>query len=390
MTRSITVAVLLLACLPALAGAQGADSTRIPLTVPGRPAPVDTLPDPGERALEFYRRGVAFEKLGKKEAALFAFQNCVLADRTFPDAYYRLGGLFLDVGNVEKARQCFEAELRNSPKHEQASRELGLALARLGHAKQGLPRLVKYRDAHPAEGLAWYELGYAYMEAGDPAKAERAMEKAVEIGPPNPVWHRDLGAIYAARGADDAARREYAAALEISPTNPTPLINLGNLERRAGHARAALEAYRRAEAIDSTLHFAYNGQALVLRDLGRQDEAAAVYRRWLKKRPGDHGARLEAVKFFQAIALPEQGLQLAREGVERNPKSGDARMVLAIALNGVGKKDEALAELHRAKEMFIVPADRAQVDRLIEQLKSGAADSSAAPGGAAGAPQGAP
>lgn len=369
------------ALAPGAALAQSADSTRIPLLVPGRGTAADTTRSRGDRALEYYQRGRAYEKAGKNGAAVAAYQNCVLADHTFPDAYYRLGMLFLGVGDVEEARQCFDAELRNSPDHEQASRELGLALARLGKAEEGLPLLEAYRDRHPGEGLAWYALGFAYMQVGRRDDAERALKKSIEIGPPNPVWHRDLGAVYAARGDDEAARREYATAMKISPENPTPLVNLGNLERRAGRAQQALEAYRAAEAIDSTLHVALNGQALVLRDLGRPDEAAAVYRRWLKKRPGDHGGRLEAVRFFQSIEQPQQAVDIAEAGVTADARSSEARIVLAIALQGAGRSDAAMRELQRASGLARTPEDRARAQMLIEQLREAAPPDSGAGGG---------
>jgi len=355
-------------CTPAFA--QSPDSTRIPLITPSHPAPGDTIPA-ADVALEQYRRGRAFEERGMRGAALASYQNCVRADPTFPDAYFRLGLLFLDGGNVEEARQCFAAELKHHPKNADASRELGLALARLGRAKEGLPRLEAYRDSHLREGLAWYALGFCYQQVGRTADAEKALRKAVAIGPPNPAWHRDLGVVLAARGATEEARREYAIALEIAPENPTPLINLGNLERQAGHAEQALAAYRRAEAIDSTLHIALYGQAQVLRDLGRHDEAAATYKRWLRRRPGDHAARLDAVQFFQSIGRPEDGLEIARDGVKKDPHSGDAHMVLGIALKSEGHEQQAVEELRRAHDLFRTPAERERVTRLIASIERG-------------------
>jgi len=381
MNRPQALVLPLLAALlaPSAAPAQTADSTRIPLTIPGRTPVADTLAA-GDRALHFYQRARAFEAAGKRAAALSAYRNCVLADPAFPDAYYRLGMLFIAFGDVEEARQCFDAELRNTPDHEQAGRELGLVLARLGRAEEGLPMLETYRDAHPDEGLAWYALGFAYMRVGRAEDAEMALERSIAIGPPNPVWHRDLGAVYAARGDLEGARREYATALRMDPQNPTPLVNLGNLELRGGRHEQALEAYRAAEAIDSTLHVALNGQVQVLRELGRRDEAAAVYRRWLSKRPGDHGARLEAVHFFQSIEQPGQAVAIAREGVATSDRSAEARMVLAIALEGAGHRDEAVHELERARELYRLPAERERAQQLIDRLRGDADPDSLAPG----------
>jgi tetratricopeptide (TPR) repeat protein len=111
------------------------------------------------------------------------------------------------------------------------------------------------------------------------------------------------------------------------------------------------------------------GQAVVLRDLGRHEEAAGVYRRWLKRRPGDHAARLNAVHFFQAIEQPDLGLSIAREGADENPASGDAVAILGIALDGAGRKDEALATLARARGLYQTPQDRMRIDELIASIR---------------------
>lgn len=364
----ICAALLSAALAPPPAAAQAPDSTGIPLTIPGQQKP-DTTRTRAEIATDFYRRGLSFLNVNQHAAALQAFRNCVRADPTQPDAYYQLGMLFLHFQDVEEARQCFAEELKRYPDHEQASRELGLVLARQGRAAEGLERLERYRDAHPQEGLAWYALGFAYMQLERPEDAERALREAIRLGPPNAVWHRDLGSVLAARGAHDAARVMYAKALELNPENPTPLINIGNLERREGNAEQALAAYREAERIDSTLNIALQGQVVVLRDLGRHDEVEAVYRRWLWRRPADHGARLEAVYFFQAIEQPEKGLEIANTGARYYPESGDAVAVLGIALDGVGRKKEALETLTRARRLYQTPGERQRIDEMMTSVR---------------------
>jgi tetratricopeptide (TPR) repeat protein len=92
-------------------------------------------------------------------------------------------------------------------------------------------------------------------------------------------------------GRQTEARAEYRRALRLDSTDASTWLNLGNLERRAGAADSALACYRRAEACDSSLALALQGQIGILREKKRDAEAADAYLRWLAQHP-DHTARV--------------------------------------------------------------------------------------------------
>jgi len=371
---SATDAVAAADSLPVPGGS--VESPPAPLLVPGRDAPADTLKqNAATRAREQYRLGRAFETQGARAPAIAAYRNAARLDPTIPDANYRMGGIFLGVDQVQEAVKCFAAELRHHPGNVAAARELGLGLARLGETDRAVTQLELLTRRRPNDGDSWQALGFAYLAAKRPREAEIALRRAVALPPRRADKHRDLGAVLAARGKEADAREQYRKALAVDPKHATTWINLGNLERRAGNLEIALKDYREAQRRDSTLGLAFQAQVETLRDLGRADEAAAVYRRWLRDEPTDHTARLEAVRFFDELNRKDIALEIARDGVRRDERSGEAHLMLGMALESSGATRAALGELRKAEALFRTPPEKARARQLIAALRASAADS---------------
>jgi tetratricopeptide (TPR) repeat protein len=348
----------------------------LPLLVPGQPdAGAADARDRTAKAREWVARGRGFERTGQPASAIAAYRNAVMLDRTVPEAYYRMGLLFLSANDIGEAIQCFVAEVERHPGHTAAGRELGLALARTGDHGRALQQLELLVRRDPRDGESWWALGFAYMAASRPKDAESALRRAVRLTPARAIAHRDLGAVLASLGRDREARSAYARAAELDPRDASVWVNLGNLERRAGALEAALAAYQAAERRDSTAALALQGQIAVLAEADRLREAGDVYRRWLARTPDDHNARLEAIRFFEDRARGDIALELARDGVRANPESGDARLVFGMALASNGDHPSGLSELRRAQELFRSAGDRELVRRLIATLRFNAPDS---------------
>lgn len=386
MPNRSAIALLMMLALPVMATAGAADSLPaaggpaetppVPLLVPGRPAPADTTrKSAAARAREQYRLGRAFETRHLPAPAVSAYRNAVRIDPTIADANYRMGKLFLSVDQVQEAVKCFAAEVHHHPGNADAARELGLGLARIGETGHAITQLELLTRRRPNDGDCWQALGFAYMAAKRPRDAEIALRRAVILPPPRAGKHRDLGAILAARDKQGEAREQYRKALALDPKDAATWINLGNLERRASNLESAFKDYREAERCDSTMGLAFQGQVQTLRDLGRTAEAATVYRRWLRDQPTDHTARLEAVRFFDELDRKDIALEIARDGVRRDDGSGDAHLILGLALESSGATRAALGEVRKAEARFNTEAEKTRARQLIAVMRASAADS---------------
>ncbi len=347
-----------------------------PLLVPSAPPPPDTTAQArARRAREFVAAGKAFEAGARPASAIAAYRSAVLLDESVPDAYHRMGVLFAAVGEDKQAIACLSAELGNHPSNTAAGRMLGVVLARNGDTTRAIRQLELLVRRDPNDSASWAALGFAYTAASRLKDAETALRRALRIDPRCPDAERDLGALLASQKRTDEARAAFARAARAAPRDPSVPFNLGNLERRLKRAEPALEAYRHAEALDSTFAFALQGQAQVLIETGREREAGEVYRRWLRVRPDDHNARLDAIRLHERIGRRDVALELARNGVRGEPRSSDAHLMYGMALSSAGLTREALVELRRADALAAGAAERGRAAALIAALRREAPDS---------------
>jgi tetratricopeptide (TPR) repeat protein len=352
------------------------DSFPSSIYFPHAPRAADTsLAAEAQRARDKYALGRALERAHEPAAAIAAYRAATSLDPSIPEANYRMGMLFLTVNQLRPAAECFVQEVIHHPSHTDAARELGITYARLGEADKAVLQLEPLTRSNPRDAASWAALGFAYMSAKRTAAADSAFRRALALEPKNASWHRDHGAVLAAEGRSAEARREYQLAQQLDPKDANAWVNLANLERREGHLEAALADYRQAEARDTLSPLALEGQVQTLRQLKRDREAGEVYRRWLRRRPDDHEARLDAVRLWDDLGRNDVSLEIARDGVRANPESPDARLILGMALQSNGDWRRGLAELRTAERKFTTEEDRARVNALIAVMRHSAPDS---------------
>jgi tetratricopeptide (TPR) repeat protein len=377
----LNAALQLLIVLVTLAGTSPADtvveSAPAPLLVPGRASfPPDTA-DRSREALarQQYEKGLGLERIHAFAAAIICYRRAVALDPTLAGPNYRMGMLFQSVAQVEEAVKAFAAEVERHPGDVQATRELGLGLAQLNEHARAIAQLEPLTRRNPDDGANWRALGYAYMRAGRPRDAETALRRAIALPPQNALEHRDLGFVLATTGRESEARAEYRRAIALDPKETGAWVNLANLARSKGDLEQALADFREAEDRDSALVLAVKAQAQLLGELKRFGEAGTTYRRLLQRAPGDLGARFAAVRLYEALGRDDIALELARDGVRHDRDSGEARLILGMALEAQGRLREAALELRRAESLTRDREGRERARRLITTLSVAAPDS---------------
>jgi tetratricopeptide (TPR) repeat protein len=352
------------------------ESSPAPLLIPGRA----TFPDTADRnrealARQQYEKGLGLERINVFAAAIICYRRAVALDPTLAGPNYRMGMLFLSVGQVEEAVKAFAAEVEKHPGDVPAARELGLGLAQLNEPARAIAQLESLTRRFPGDGANWRALGYAYMRADRPRDAEKALRRAITLPPQNALEHRDLGFVLAATGRESEARAEYRRAIALDPKETGAWVNLANLDRAKGDLEQALADFREAEKRDSAMALAVKGQAQLLGELKRFGEAGAAYRRLLGRVPGDLEARFAAVRLYEALGRDDIALEVARDGVRHDRGSGEARLILGMALEAQGRLREAALELRRAESLARDGKGRERARRLIGTLSVEAPDS---------------
>lgn len=200
---------------------------------------------------------------------------------------------------------------------------------------------------------------FALLNRGDPQGAELELARLWNAGPPppHPAVHL-LGLIRRAQGRIGEAELLIRQSIEAAPANAEYRNNLGRLLHSAGFLEHAIAAFEEALARDPKLDAARLNLARALDGVGRPRDAEREARASLasKETAEAHtvlgGALRQQGRHSEALATFDRALAL-------NPKSRAARHDRAIALDKLGRTQDAVAEYEslyaeglRAPEFF--------------------------------------
>lgn len=295
-------------------------------------------------AYEAYLRGKTLYNLARDDAtdreARANFEVAVAADPEFALAHAGLSRVLASIAS--QSAQASDLKLLYSSAVEQAERAIeiapGLAEGHLALAYARFAGFLDIRGAQPSYEKA-YELGrgnadvvllYALYAVRDRryAVARDAIERALALDPLNPRTHRAAGTVaYASRRYADAVTG-YRRALQLNPKMSIARAFMGDALLQMGKLDEAREAY----AAETAPMFRLRGLAIV------------------EHRAGNRAA---AEKAFNALVS----------------EIGDAAMYQqAEVMAQWGRTDDALARLHRAREIGDSGLSYVATDPLLDPI----------------------
>jgi len=147
-----------------------------------------------------------------------------------------------------------------------------------------------------------------------------------------------------------ARNRDYAdpekiwrGCLQVDPDNPRAHNNLGNVLRARGRTEEAGQEYRRALESDPAYADAV-GNLAVLTASSDSAEGIVLYRRYLRLRPGDGGARARLIRLLLSRGRVEEARETLAAAAAAPAGSPEQENALALAALAAG--DEESAETH--------------------------------------------
>ncbi len=156
---------------------------------------------------------------------------------------------------------------------------------------------------------------------------------------------------------------EYQTALvmfnELLSDNPTLVdahLGIGRTYEKMGDLDKAEPAYARAAALESDNFDAQFGHARVLSGLKRWNDAIRAYHRALVVRPDSLAVNTGMTEAYLKLNQAEEALTFAQKSVELAPADGEARVRLAVALERVGRNEDAIKAYETALEL-VEPRD---------------------------------
>jgi tetratricopeptide (TPR) repeat protein len=160
----------------------------------------------------------------------------------------------------------------------------------------------------------------------------------------------------AQRQALDSASKEYVVAQQINADRPESHLNLGLFYTRTGHFVKGGEHYRQAFKLEPSFAPAYVNLADLYRLLKRDPDGERVLREALKAVPDDPGVMHAMGLLLIREKRLDEALTWLKRAVEKAPEAPRYAYVYGVALNTMGQRDKAIAELDSAQKRH--PYDR--------------------------------
>jgi putative PEP-CTERM system TPR-repeat lipoprotein len=206
-----------------------------------------------------------------------------------------------------------------------------------GRRREAVALIDQVAATGPLDDNLTLALFRLYMRMDDPAKAEQMLNTRLQAEPKEFLIRSVLANFYLEQKRYDSAIAEYTSLVAERPTDPTALNNLAWLYQRQGNLTKARELAERAFSvapaaaqIDDTLEW-------ILLAQGEADRAMTY-------------------------------LSAANSAAPRN---ADIQYHLAVALQRTGRTADALAMLQTLLGSGASFADKAEAEKLLQELKHG-------------------
>ncbi|HEY2387545.1 MAG TPA: tetratricopeptide repeat protein [Candidatus Binatia bacterium] len=202
----------------------------------------------------------------------------------------------------------------------------------------------------------------------------------------------------------DEAKKFIATVEEkakAAPDDVSAWKTLAQVQARAGEidpafGTAAIDSYQHVLKLAPDDEDAIRGLGNVYYDQQKYAEAAAQYERYLAKHPDDPSTRTDLATTYLYQRQFDRAVGAYQEVIKAHPDFLQAHFNLGLAYEAMGKREEAMASLAKARGLATDEQTRGQIDRVTAQLKGEAGGARMAEGAplapASGgtAPQGGP
>ena len=214
-------------------------------------------------------------------------------------------------------------------------------------AKQYPQAIIEYRNAVQADpklGMAHMRLGDAYLAIPDAGNAARAYLTAAQLMPESVDAQVNAGNMMLLGGLFDNARRAALRALEIEPDNISAQGLHANALAGLKRPAAALAQIQKIIALDPTRSDPYTlkGVLELADDVG---QAEASFRRATEVDPKSGNARLVLASFLWAQGRQPEAEAELKSVIASDPANVPAHRALASFYLGTGRSAEAEAHL---------------------------------------------
>ncbi|WP_083556423.1 tetratricopeptide repeat protein [Hyphomicrobium sp. NDB2Meth4] len=319
-----------------------------------------------------HNRGMAYLDLGRTPTAIDDFTKAITLSPDFALPYYARGNAYYQLDQNEKALRDYDKYVALAPKDAKGYAGRALTLHELGRAKQAIDDFEGAIFLAPDYALAYFGRGQIRTEERKYNLAVDDFDKALALDPKDAVAMRYRGYAQEMRGDRGKAAIDYKQTLALNPSKLTEQRAYEGLARIKG-ARPQADKKAMKDCDSGNVDFIFHGcsniaedeaappdnraRALIIRGLlyARLDEFARAIADFteaikaggvnLAAAYSDRGSTYAEIKQFDAA------IKDFDEAIRLSPEDAGNHVNRALALENVGRTQEALSDFQRALEL---------------------------------------
>jgi protein O-mannosyl-transferase len=213
-------------------------------------------------------------------------------------AYFCLGLLALEHGQIDEAANYYEKALKLAPANTVYLNNMGNIMQRRGRKQEAMGYYAESLRYYADNSEAHFNMAHLLAEQGRYQEAESHYRTVVDLDPDDYIACTMLADVLAAQGKTDDALKYYSQALRQKEALPSTHYAMGRILFERGRPDEAARSFQRAVLLNpgSAPAHHYWGRALLAQ--GRYQEAVVQFQEALRIQPGS-----ESTKRYLAEAL---------------------------------------------------------------------------------------
>jgi tetratricopeptide (TPR) repeat protein len=308
---------------------------------------VGLAPDRSDRRLQYAQFEI---HTGDRDGARRLLEESIQRAPDYLPARILLAEMDVSDGKLGPSEAQVASVLAQDPSYPDAL-VLNGRLSRLqGQDPKAITELEGALRLYPHYPALDFELAEAYLAAGSTDKAMESLEQAVLTSPNDADAALALAELQIKSGQSDAALFTLKHLVKIRPDLDQAGYLLAETDVRQGDWEGALAIYRRLEQAAPAAFRPYLLAGIVLRRLGRSDEARQSLERALQLAPNDARVREQIDDLDLSERQYSAVLKRAEMQMAGNPKDAAPRLLMAktfLAEGDLVRAESALREVVR-------------------------------------------
>lgn len=299
---------------------------------------------------------------GDQTQAMRLLRDTVMKDTDNLDAYVRLGRLFREKGDAERAASIHQSlTVRPGLKREEEKviyRELiedYLAMGRFEKATGLLKELVRISSKDASDLRRLVALLLSRQRTEEAADTLKRYEKRFPDKKERAAWYAFLAEVRWEKGEEDKGQDAFKRATKLSKNHPYVLVvQMKRLARQGNKAKArsVIEKFiklhpQHAEMILDIMEHIYF-------DLGIYEQVSAVYANLLKRYPEKREIRTRLADLKLKEGEPEQALTLLNDALAEEPSDVGFLLERTRLLLEQGNLEDVRDAFERLREVLVM------------------------------------